>query len=166
MAEFNAGDLVRDMAELYEPVAEEAGASLTVDAPEEAFGLGNRELIAQALSNLLDNALKYGLSGSAPHISLSLSSQDKDLIFSVRDNGSGISDENRDRVMERFVRLDASRSKPGSGLGLSLVRAAAQFHGGKVALKDAAPGLSVELVLPILTKKKPQEADGGENAAL
>lgn len=162
MRPFDAASIISDMAELYEPLAEEAGATIAVEAPDTLPVEGNRELIAQALSNLIDNALKYGLDGSEPRLALALRREGNNAVFVVADNGEGIAPGMRQRVMERFVRLDASRSKPGSGLGLSLVRAAAHFHAGTVELSDAGPGLKVTLRLPILARA-PKDGGGREN---
>ena len=171
MRPFDGPLILSDMAELYEPVAEERGAVITTDAPDDLPLKGNRELIAQALSNLIDNALKYGLGNAAPRLTLSLKEEGGFALFSLADNGVGIPLESRKKVMERFYRLDESRTEPGSGLGLSLVRAAAQFHGGQVVLdsatKDAEnPGLIVTLKLPILAPRfKADDKPQGEMAA-
>ena len=110
----------------------------------------DRQLLAQALSNLLDNALKYGVAPgrNRPEIALSLKHSADEAIIAVADRGPGIPDKDRGRVTERFVRLDRARTLPGSGLGLSLAQAIARLHNGKLLLKDNAPGLLVELVLP------------------
>ena len=110
---------------------------------------GNRELIAQAITNLLDNALKYGLTKSKSKIQLSLETDNKNAEISVSDNGEGIPLVERENVLKRFVRLDASRNKPGSGLGLSLVEAVVRLHGGELELDDANPGLMVKISLPL-----------------
>jgi len=109
---------------------------------------GDRELLAQALTNLLDNAIKY--SRDAGRISVSLSTEDDEhAVVVVADNGPGIPASERKRVFERFARLDQSRSKPGNGLGLALVKAVAEQHGGSLELADNVPGLIVRLRLPI-----------------
>jgi signal transduction histidine kinase len=153
MTEVEAGAVVRDVAELYEPVAEEKGVELTVDAPEPVTLKANRELLGQALANLVDNALKYA--DPAEHesrrltIALSAKRDGDNVVLAVADNGPGIPAADRQRVLQRFVRLEESRSQPGSGLGLSLVAAVARLHHGDIELGDANPGLVVTLRLPI-----------------
>lgn len=145
--------IVRDVAELYEPLAEETGGRLDVRAGEAVTVSVNRELIAQAVSNLIDNALKYAqLPDRRLIVSLAASMNGGRCLVEVEDNGLGIPAEKRVRVLERFFRLDESRSKPGSGLGLSLVQAVARLHGGDVRLEDAAPGLRVVLDLPVAAR--------------
>ncbi|WP_350333406.1 sensor histidine kinase [Coralliovum pocilloporae] len=143
--------IARDVSELYEPVAEEDGIGFVISASEPAFVTGSRELLGQVIANLLDNALKYarepGKEGLTPEITLSVESRDKSVVLCVTDNGPGIPEADRDRVLQRFVRLEESRSQPGSGLGLSLVAAVARLLDGKVQLGDNKPGLSVELQL-------------------
>lgn len=134
-------ELVTDVAELYQPVAEEAGASLTLGRLEEARVPGHRQLLAQALANLLDNAVKYGGPGGA--IELALLRRNGEAELQVRDHGPGIPEAARERVLERFVRLDTARSQPGSGLGLSLVAAVARLHESRLTLEAADPGLRV-----------------------
>jgi hypothetical protein len=143
-------ELVTDLAELFAPMAEELGGSLELSANDTVLVKADRQLLAQALSNLLDNALKYGVAPgrNSPEIALSLKHSADEAIIAVADRGPGIPDKDRGRVTERFVRLDRARTLPGSGLGLSLAQAIARLHNGKLLLKDNAPGLLVELVLP------------------
>lgn len=143
-------ELVTDLAELFAPMAEELGGSLELAANDTVMVKADRQLLAQALSNLLDNALKYGVAPgrNSPEIALSLKHSADEAIIGVADRGPGIPDKDRGRVTERFVRLDRARTLPGSGLGLSLAQAIARLHNGKLLLKDNAPGLLVELVLP------------------
>lgn len=150
--EFDAAEIARGVAELYEPLADEKGIALQIEA---AFPLpmrGNRELISQALANLVDNAIKYVVSGGAvappPAIKVQATSQDGQVVLTVSDNGPGIPEAMRGKVIERFVRLEESRSVPGSGLGLSLVAAVALLHGGELRLENNEPGLRAVLVLP------------------
>ncbi len=145
-------EVLNDIAELFAPLAEESGGSLELEAPDSVEVRADRQLLAQAISNLIDNALKYGVPGgrNAPEITLALKSTPEAAIICVGDRGPGISEEDRGRVTERFVRLDRARTLPGSGLGLSLAQAIARLHNGKLLLKDNAPGLLVELVLPRL----------------
>lgn len=143
--------IAENVAELYEPLADEQGLDLTVEA-EKVQVHGVREVLAQALANLVDNAIKYGrpADGARGHIRVRLHREGGEALLDVSDSGEGIPEKDRDRVVERFVRLDASRSRPGSGLGLSLVAAVARLHGGALAFSDAAPGLKVTLRLPAL----------------
>lgn len=144
--------VVADAAELYEPVAEESGLRLTVDVAEGLSVRGNRELLSQAVANLLDNAIKHGKpqdGTSEPAIAVTVAADpDGHILIGVADHGAGIPEQERGRVLERFVRLETSRNTPGSGLGLSLVAAVARLHGGRVALDDNGPGLRVTLILP------------------
>ncbi|MGF1619605.1 MAG: ATP-binding protein [Rhodomicrobiaceae bacterium] len=149
---FDLATVVTDVAELYEPVAEELGIAFKIDASEQTMISGKRELIAQALANILDNAIKYGASsakanGQSPDncISVDLVSGQDSAEIIVADRGPGIPPEDRERVFKRFVRLETSRSLPGSGLGLSLAAAVARLHGGRLQLSDNAPGLRVAL---------------------
>jgi len=145
-------DVARDVAELYEPVAEEAGMTLTVDAPATAIVHGNRELIGQAIANLVDNALKYGrlaetTEGGALTVTVRVVNDHAEI--AVADHGPGIPAASRPKVVERFARLEESRSAPGAGLGLALVAAVARLHGGELRLEDNAPGLRAVLSLPV-----------------
>ncbi len=147
---FDLTALIGDVAELYEPVAEEAGQRLIRGALPPLRVRANRQLLIQALANLIDNALKYGTpaAGRAGEITLTLAVVEGWVRIAVADRGAGIPAADRDRVRNRFVRLDQSRSQPGTGLGLSLVAAVARLHGGTMLLEDHAPGLRVVLVLP------------------
>ena len=138
--------LAADAAELYEPVAEEAGLTFTLDLAPGLTVPGNRHLLSQALANLLDNAVKYTPAGGS--ISLTLTSGPHGVELAVADSGPGIPAEHRELVLERFTRLESSRNTPGSGLGLSLVAAAAGLHQAELTLSDNAPGLCVTLVFP------------------
>ncbi|MDE2363894.1 MAG: HAMP domain-containing histidine kinase [Hyphomicrobiales bacterium] len=141
-----------DVAELYEAAAEERGVAFGSDIEQGLMVRGSRELIAQALSNLLDNGLKYGVPpapGASASLRLSARRQGSMALIAVEDRGPGVPPEDRDRVLERFVRLEASRTLPGSGLGLSLVAAIARLHGGALKLEDNAPGLCAIVELPI-----------------
>jgi signal transduction histidine kinase len=141
---------VSDVVELYEPVAEEAGVAIET-AVSDAFVVdGNRELIGQALSNIVDNAIKYSLDATEkPVVRVTLEHKDGQIRLTVADNGHGIPDDtDRARVTERFVRLEKSRSQPGSGLGLSLAKAIMKFHNGHLDLVSGNPGLSVVMSFP------------------
>ncbi len=150
MTDLDLSEIVGGMAELYEPLAEEAGLTLRTRIAPGLRITGNRELLGQALANLIDNALKYGTAtgGAAPEILIAAERDGASIILSVADHGQGIPEADRGRVLERFVRLDQSRSKPGFGLGLSLVSAVVRLHGGQLQLEDQAPGLRVVLTLP------------------
>ena len=145
-------DLVADMGELYEAVAEEEEVALSVSIERPAPVSGSRELLGRVVANLLDNALKYGrpAEGEA-RIGLVLRLSGNEAVLSVSDNGAGIPEADRSRVMRRFVRLDSSRSAPGSGLGLSLVQAVVSMHGGRLEVGDGGPGLVVRLYLSLAT---------------
>ncbi len=152
LARVDLGEVVASVTELYEPLAEEKSSVLHVDCAPGLALQGRRELIGQALANLLDNALKYGASspGSpfASEIRVDARREGADVVIEVADRGPGVAVEDRERVFDRFVRLESARSRPGSGLGLSLVAAVARLHGGAVRLEDNNPGLKVRLSLP------------------
>ncbi len=151
--EFDLGRLVRDVAELYEPVAEEAGLALTIEAEDGIRIRANRQLVGQAVANLADNAIKYSAQtarGPAPAVvSVKAGRNGASAQFSVADRGPGIEAKDRDRALRRFVRLEKSRTQPGTGLGLSLVAAVARLHHGAVRLEDNDPGLRVVVTLPL-----------------
>ncbi|MCW6506532.1 HAMP domain-containing histidine kinase [Hyphomicrobiales bacterium BP6-180914] len=156
MTAFDAGEVARDVAELYEPVAEDQEIAFAVEAADGLHVRGSRELLSQALANLVDNALKYGLpeSHSGPgeqergSIAVTARREGRDVTISVADHGPGIAEIDRARVFDRFVRLEGARSRPGSGLGLSLAAAIARLHGGTLEIGDNAPGLRITLRLP------------------
>jgi signal transduction histidine kinase len=154
MSEFDAAEIARGVGELYEPLADEKGIALKVDAPAAAPLRGNRELVSQALANLIDNAIKYAapaqplLNGAPAEIVVRAEGEGDRIVLTVTDGGPGIPQADRARVVERFVRLEQSRSQPGSGLGLSLASAVARLHGGELRLEDNHPGLKSVLTLP------------------
>lgn len=161
MAPADLAAIVRDVAELYEPVAEEAGLALRLSAPASLTATVNRELVSQAVANLVDNAIKYSTADAAalpvsPTVEISLEARGEMAAVSVADRGPGVAPEDRDRALQRFVRLEKSRSRPGAGLGLSLVAAVARMHGGAVRLEDNAPGLKAVLLLPGARRVPPQ----------
>ena len=154
MAEFDIADVARDVGDLFEPLAEDKGLTLQVQASEHATVKGNRELVSQALANLVDNAIKYAApdakaaNGERAGILVETGADKDQITLTVSDHGPGIPAGDRSRVVERFVRLEQSRSEPGSGLGLSLVSAVARLHGGELKLEDNAPGLTAQIALP------------------
>ncbi len=142
-----------DVAELYEPVVEDAGFRLETEIAAGLTVSGNRELLAQALINLIDNALKYGRpadDATQPVIRLVARRAGDRVLLTVADNGPGVPQTDRARIFNRFVRLEKSRTAPGSGLGLSLVQAVTRLMHGAIVPEDAAPGLSITLSLPAL----------------
>jgi len=153
------GAAVRDIAELYEPAAEEMGAALSVSTEPDIVVQAHRELIGQAVANLVDNAIKYSTtspsSAHAASIEIVVRRAGDAAELIVADHGPGIPEADRERALRRFVRLEASRTRPGTGLGLSLVAAVARLHGGSVSLSDNAPGLRVCLNLPLAPASTP-----------
>jgi signal transduction histidine kinase len=161
MDDFDAADVAQGIHELYEPLAEDGGMTLRVKTSPTPLH-GNRELISQALANLVENAIKYGKPIPAPQplgADAVASTDSKDILIearrdgdqvllSVTDHGPGIPEADRKHAVERFVRLEVSRTQPGSGLGLSLASAVATLHGGDLRLGDAHPGLSATLAIP------------------
>ncbi|CAN7181383.1 ATP-binding protein [Bradyrhizobium sp. LjRoot220] len=159
MDDFDAADVARGIHELYEPLAEDDGLTLRVKtAPAPLHG--NRELISQALANLVENAIKYGkpdpavqpldpaVAARSREILIEARREADSVLLSVTDHGPGIPEGDRKHAVERFVRLEASRTLPGSGLGLSLASAVATLHGGELRLGDAHPGLIATLAIP------------------
>jgi signal transduction histidine kinase len=153
MTEVDAAEVARSIGELYEPLADDKGLRLEVEAPQPALVHGNRELISQALANLVDNAIKYGAPAAADckgdaAIVVRAVAEGERVLLAVADGGTGIPAADRGRAVERFVRLERSRSQPGSGLGLSLASAVARLHGGELKLEDNHPGLKTIISLP------------------
>ncbi|RFB76321.1 sensor histidine kinase [Methylovirgula sp. 4M-Z18] len=151
MVSFDMAEVVHSVAELYEPVAEEAGARLDVDAMGPARVYGSRELIGQALVNLVENALKYGLEGggsASEPLQIGMASSAETVDIWVGDHGPGIRVDDREHVLSRFVRLESARTRPGTGLGLALTAAVAKLHNGSLRLEDNHPGLRAILSLP------------------
>jgi signal transduction histidine kinase len=158
MVDFDAAEIAHDVGELYEPLAEEKGIELKIEADQAAPVKGNRELVSQAVANLVDNAIKYAEPGPSeanganpavrPEIVVRALNEGDRILLTVADRGPGIPEADRERVVERFVRLEQSRSQPGLGLGLSLASAVARLHGGELKLEDNAPGLKSVIALP------------------
>ena len=181
MTTFDAAEIAHGIGELYEPLADDKGLTLRVEAPDAAPMHGNRELISQALANLVDNAIKYAapdnatlapdsrrVNGAQPEIVVKAAGEGDRILLTVADTGPGIPEDDRARAVERFVRLEQSRSQPGSGLGLSLANAVARLHGGELRLEDNAPGLRSVLALPrgvsaapAIRSRRPAKGDSG-----
>lgn len=138
--------MVRDLGEMYAPLAEEREMQLTIDAPQPTPVLVHRELIGRALANLIDNALRYAASGRL--IALGARVEASRALLTVADHGPGIAATDRAEALRRFGRLDAARGEGGAGLGLSLAVAVARLHDGELRLDDNAPGLCVVIDLP------------------
>jgi signal transduction histidine kinase len=156
-AAFEAVDLAklsRDLSELYAPLAEDKELAFERVCPADARVLANQHLLAQAIANLLDNAIKYTPSGGT--VRLSVESAPRGPAITVADSGPGIPADQRERALERFVRLDATRSTSGNGLGLSLVSAVAKLHGARLILGDNHPGLAVRLEFAASAAAAPQ----------
>lgn len=164
MDDFDAAEVAEGIHELYEPLAEDSGMTLTVHVSAAPLH-GNRELVSQALANLVENAIKYGKPAAVetlsdagpgdaapvaadPNILIEARREGDQVLLSVSDHGPGIPEADRKHAVERFVRLEASRTLPGSGLGLSLASAVATLHGGELQLGDSHPGLRATLTLP------------------
>ncbi|MGH6816779.1 MAG: ATP-binding protein [Hyphomicrobiaceae bacterium] len=151
LEDFDLAGLLTDAAELYDPAAEQAGRMLAVSVCGPVMVRANRQLLSQAVANLIDNAIKYGAplgDGNPEDIRISLTTGSDGIAIVVADRGAGIPASERERVLKRFVRLEYSRTRPGTGLGLSLVAAVARLHGGSVRFEDRAPGLAVIVELP------------------
>ena len=154
VAVFDAADLAADMAELYEPASEDKGLEFSAEIERGLMIDANKPFLAQALANVIDNAIKYTPTGGAVKLRARRRSSGE-IEYSVTDTGPGVPEEDRERVVQRFVRLDNSRTEAGSGLGLSLVCAVLEAHAGRVQLDEGpgvyggfGPGLRVALVLP------------------
>jgi signal transduction histidine kinase len=189
LTDFDIGEAASAVVELYEPAADDAGAVLTAQIEPGIIARGNRELLSQSIANLIDNALKYG--APEPVLALAPPTAPGDYIrptapprvevdvivrrggdnveIIIADHGPGIDAADRSRVLDRFVRLEGARTRPGSGLGLSLAAAVAHLHRGEVRLEDNAPGLRVVISLParpaVLAEPGVQEASTPSAAA-
>jgi signal transduction histidine kinase len=165
MAEFDAAEIARGVGELYDPLADEKGLTLRIEADAAMPVRGNRELVTQALANLVDNAIKYAgperaaVNGASAEVAVKASSEGDRILLTVSDHGPGIPVADRGHVVDRFVRLEQSRSEPGSGLGLSLASAVAHLHGGELKLEDNEPGLKATLLLPRGGPQLPQPTE-------
>jgi signal transduction histidine kinase len=142
---FHLDDLIRDLCEMYQPLVEERGFEIDAKRNGELLFFGNRELLGQAVSNLIDNALKYG---SCCRIEMGADAVNSEYRLWVADNGPGIPENSREDAMKKYGRLEGARTLEGSGLGLALVRAVARLHGGDLSLEDNRPGLRAVMRLP------------------
>ncbi|MEO1198821.1 MAG: ATP-binding protein [Pseudomonadota bacterium] len=154
------GAVARDVADLYGPALEDASLSLAIDIADGCVVFGDKALLGQAIGNLLDNAITHAGNGEGDPspLSLSVAREGGRVILSLADLGPGIPADQHDHVLERFVRLEASRSRPGSGLGLSLVAAISRLHKGTIVLRETErdrdpPGLTVMLSFPGMSSK-------------
>lgn len=147
--------LLTDAAELYQPAAEARGQALSIDVQPGLTALGDRHLLFQAVSNLIDNSIKYTPPGGA--ISVRAADQGAGLVLTVSDSGPGIPPELRDKVIERFFRAPAAEGVPGLGLGLAFVSAVAAFHKSSLRFAAAEPGLRVEWRLPPTKADRPEQ---------
>jgi signal transduction histidine kinase len=144
--------LARDAAELYEPVAEEKGLEMEVATTDVPPINAQRELLSQAVANVLDNAVNHTPSGG--RIAVRVAAEGPEVVLTITDTGPGVPEAHRERVLERFVRLEECRPGPGAGLGLSLVAAVCKLHGATLRLSDNTPGLRVEMRFPGLCREE------------
>ena len=150
---FDVGELASELAEMYDPLADEGGAALKFERPDRPVPLfGHRQLLAQAISNLVENAIRYGSSGG--EIRVRVRPGERLIRIEVGDRGPGIPVERRDEARRRFGRLDSSRSDEGAGLGLALAESIAHLHEGELVLEDNGPGLISVLQLPVHARQQ------------
>lgn len=140
-------EIVREVVELFEPAAEEKAVRLQLSAGETVHVVGDRDLLFDAISNLVDNAIKHG--GDRGEVKIGVARCAGEPVLSISDRGPGIPTNERHHVLRRFYRLERSRNRPGNGLGLSLVAAVANLHGAHIVMEDNSPGLRIELHFPI-----------------
>lgn len=145
----NAAAILDDMADMYRPLAEELGFTLHIDADPQLTLMLHRYLFEKALSNLIENVLKYAEGGT--HIELSVKTEGGDVLFSVTDDGVGIPEHRFDDAMRRYGRLDPARNIPGSGLGMTIADTVARLHGGRLILSSGTPGLRSTMRFPLQT---------------
>jgi signal transduction histidine kinase len=146
-AELDLVSVVRDVFDLHQPLADEMGVKLSFDSDAEVRVIGHAQFLAQLASNLVDNALKHAADGKA--VTLSVRRTGEMAEVAVADLGPGIPEAQRGDALKRFGRLDAARTTPGSGLGLSLAATLARMHGGELLLEDNQPGLRVRVRIPV-----------------
>jgi signal transduction histidine kinase len=153
MERTDINNLINEVSELYEPLVEDEGGILETQVSGGLEAICQKDLVFQGLVNLIENALKYGRPKDGEfRIRISASEHEGRVVLNVSDTGPGIPEKDQDRVKDRFVRLDESRSEPGTGLGLSLVKAVARLHGGELQLTNGDPGLVARIDL---TRAKP-----------
>ncbi|WP_299472073.1 HAMP domain-containing sensor histidine kinase [uncultured Roseibium sp.] len=153
--------IVAEVAELYEPLIEDEGGQIETSVPADLKAVCNRDLISQVLVNLVENTLKYGRPEEGEmRLRLSAAEENGRVVLTVSDNGPGIPEEDHERIVDRFVRLEESRSEPGTGLGLSLVKAVARLHGGDLRFKNEDPGLSVQIDLASVSPESSRSGYG------
>lgn len=148
--------LLEDVVEFYEPLAEEKNQRLVVDLTNTIEAMGDRDLLFQALANVIENAIKY--TPEDGHISVTLAQVHNEAVITIADNGPGIPEDEREKVFRRFYRLDRSRSTAGNGLGLSMVSAVVTMHNGEIRLLDNYPGLKTVMRFPLLGHSGRQES--------
>ncbi|HSU04751.1 MAG TPA: HAMP domain-containing sensor histidine kinase [Acetobacteraceae bacterium] len=156
--------LLGAVAELYDAVAEDKGVRLAIDVPENLVTCGDRELIQQAVANLVDNAVKFSPPGATVRIQAMMTGTGPSITIS--DQGPGIPLTDRSRATERFFRGETARSTPGAGLGLALVQAVAQLHGGELRLSDGGPGLVASLSIPAPDERRIDGNPGVSSSAV
>jgi signal transduction histidine kinase len=150
---FDVGELAAELTEMYDPLAEERGARIEYDRPVRPIPLyGHRQLLAQAMSNLIENAIRYGSDGG--EIRVNVEPGERHIQVEIGDRGPGIPAERRDEAKRRFGRLDSSRSDEGAGLGLALAEAIAHLHDGELMLEDNKPGLLTVLDFPVVQQRR------------
>jgi signal transduction histidine kinase len=145
--EIDLAEIARQVVELFDPAAEENATRLRLCAADRVGVVGDRDLLFDAISNLVDNAIKHG--GGKSGVAVAVSQSSDGPLLAVADGGPGIPIEERQHVLRRFYRLERSRNSPGNGLGLSLVAAVAKLHGARIEMTDNSPGLRIELHFPI-----------------
>jgi signal transduction histidine kinase len=155
-------EIVREVVELFEPAAEEKAVRLQLSAGETVSVIGDRDLLFDAISNLVDNAIKHG--GDRGEVRIAVTRCADGPILSIGDRGPGIPIEERHHVLRRFYRLERSRNRPGNGLGLSLVAAVANLHGARIVMADNSPGLKIELHFPPPQRAVPSMSDQQERS--
>ena len=144
--ELNLADVAGEVVELYDAAAEQVATRLSLAGESEVKVTGDRDLLFDAIANLVDNAVKHGRARG--EVTVTCATREGAAVIAIADNGPGIPADQRDQVFKRFYRLEQSRYTPGNGLGLSLAAAVACLHGADIALRDNTPGLVVELRFP------------------
>jgi signal transduction histidine kinase len=160
--DLDLSEIVREVVELFEPTAEERTVRLQLSADKPVSVFGDRDLLFDAISNLVDNAIKHG--GDQGEVRIAVTPSADGPLLSVSDRGPGIPLEERNHVLRRFYRLERSRNRPGNGLGLSLVSAVANLHNAHIVMADNFPGLRVELHFPNLQRAVPSDFDQQERS--